>query len=325
MQFLERAATDPVRFGTGLLYCTSFMAATAADLGLRTRARKLAAEAFKHWRSSEEAGQGDASSLVSRIQSYDAASRIGLRFPAVVNRLRSQARAHAPEEHFWFDPRREAPPKDVPEACACQAQSPRGKRKCLNCGQPLERMSATRVWFMCLTTCYCASKLGVRLGACYADVLEWLPHMRGGYRGSKHGLMPFYDSVYAATHVIYTLNDYGKYFLRPQWLPHEYEFLAKHLEHALQLNDPDMVGEFLDSLRAFGLGPEEPALRYAMQYLLDTQNRDGSWGAREGAIDYRRFHATWAAMDGLRDFTWKRPGLSFPAVLPRLKLWAQYT
>jgi hypothetical protein len=326
MGFLERVSQSPRlrdRFGSGLLYCCSFMAVTAAEAGLRARARRLALTGFDSWRRANPLNETgiDSSLVVHFIQAYDAASRLGLRFPRAVSILRRAARAHSPEELLWFDPRREAPPADIPESCDCGALNPRGARRCGSCAARLSRMTAMRAWYLCFTSAYCAGKLGVPLGPRYADAMAWLPYMRR-YRSPRQSVPAFYDSVYAITHVVYTLNDYGRFLLEPEWLPWEYDFLARHLNDAVALDDPDMVGEFLDTLRAFGLPAGEPGLRHATEYLIDSQNPDGSWGAREGTIDYRRFHATWAAIDGLREFRWTRAGVSFPSILPRLKIWA---
>jgi hypothetical protein len=43
-----------------------------------------------------------------------------------------------------------------------------------------------------------------------------------------------------------------------------------------------------------------------VEYLLATQNADGSWGDAEAKDIYRRYHPTWTAIDGLRDYKWKR-------------------
>lgn len=327
MRFLERVSEPSrlrERFGSGLLYCCSFMAVTAADARLRARARRLALLGFRSWRGSNplEGPEIDAHLVTGFIQAYDAASRLGLRYPRALAILRQAARAHAPEDLLWFDPRREAPPSNIPECCECGMLNARGARKCAACSARLSMMTPMRAWYLCFTSAYCAGRLGVPLGPRYADAMAWLPYMRR-YRSPRSGVTAFYDSVYAITHVVYTLNDYGKFLLKPEWLPWEYDFLARHLNDAVSLNDPDMVGEFLDTLRAFGLPAGEPGLRYATEYLLHAQNPDGSWGAREGTIDYRRFHATWAAIDGLRDFRWKTAGLSFPAILPDLRRWAR--
>jgi hypothetical protein len=79
-----------------------------------------------------------------------------------------------------------------------------------------------------------------------------------------------------------------------------------------------MVGEFLDSLLAFGLTHDHPVMRPAVEFLLSRQNRDGSWGDRTADI-YARYHATWAALDGLREYDWRGERLLFPELLPSLE------
>jgi hypothetical protein len=113
------------------------------------------------------------------------------------------------------------------------------------------------------------------------------------------------------------LNDYGRYQLSPRWLPCEFEFLKANLEEAIALDDPDMVGEFMDSLKAFGLANNGPMVRRGTQYLLSGQNADGSWGD-PNEDDCERFHPTWTAVDGLREFAWRGERLSFPNLKPLL-------
>jgi squalene cyclase len=73
------------------------------------------------------------------------------------------------------------------------------------------------------------------------------------------------------------------------------------------------MGEFLDSLRAFGLDFSDRLIRTGIEYLLASQNRDGSWGEQAGVSTYARYHPTWTAIDGLRDYRWEQvlpcPGL----------------
>src|SRR5207248_7122609 len=88
----------------------------------------------------------------------------------------------------------------------------------------------------------------------------------------------FYDTVYSITHVVYTLNDYGRYRLPPRLLPEEFEFLKSNLREAVAQEDADMLGEFMDSLRAFGLSDADAEIRAGTEYLLAHQNADGSWG-----------------------------------------------
>jgi squalene cyclase len=128
----------------------------------------------------------------------------------------------------------------------------------------------------------------------------------------------FREAAYAATHVVYTLNDYGQWRLKPEWLPHEYAFLKTRLEENIHYGDPETLGEFLDTLKSFGLDESDPSIRVGTAYLLSAQNPDGSWGDSGSRDVYQRYHSTWTAIDGLRDYAWQGQRTSFPEVLRSL-------
>jgi hypothetical protein len=170
------------------------------------------------------------------------------------------------------------------------------------------------VWYSSLIETYVGERYGVVLGAPYNDVIRWAPAMRP-YR-ARAGSPDFIPMVFAATHVVYTLNDYSKYRLWPACLPDEFELLKASLPEAIALEDPETVGELLDSLRAFGLTESDPLIRTGMEYVLRTQNSDGSWGDAKSESSYARYHPTWTAVDGLRDYRWTEarcPSVAFPA------------
>lgn len=329
LAYLGRIARHPrrvLRFGSALLYCAAFMASTAADPCVRRRARSIALRGWAAWnlgwRGALEPSSAD--ELSELVHGHCAAQRLGLRFPKRRAWLKRHARRFTTEEFLGWDPRAEPPPRNLREACACGwPNKPRAPR-CGNqeCRAPLPRQGQRRAWCLALTAAYCGERIGVPLGARYRQVLQWLPRLPD-YASPRRGESAFHDAAYAVTHVVYTLNDYGRFQLSPEWLPREYRFLANHLEHALSLDDPDMVGEFLDTLRAFEVPEDHPAIEFGMRYLLSRQNPDGSWGPIENGHDYQRFHTTWAALDGLREFAWEGRGLSFPEALPDLLKWAR--
>jgi hypothetical protein len=74
----------------------------------------------------------------------------------------------------------------------------------------------------------------------------------------------------------------------------------------------------MDSLRSFGLTSRHPLMREGTDYLLARQNPDGSWGDLETENIYQRYHPTWTAMDGLREYRWRGERLSFPKLRPLL-------
>ncbi len=77
-------------------------------------------------------------------------------------------------------------------------------------------------------------------------VLRWLPGMRPYPKAS--------DSVtYAITHTIYILNGYGVYALDRKCYEPEFEYLRAHMSDAIRADDPETTGEFMDTLRAFGM------------------------------------------------------------------------
>jgi len=72
---------------------------------------------------------------------------------------------------------------------------------------------------------YVSGRCGILFGARYPDVLKWLPMMRPYPVSIDENVEFLRDAVYAVTHLVYTLNDYGTYRLRPSWLPREFAYL----------------------------------------------------------------------------------------------------
>lgn len=178
-------------------------------------------------------------------------------------------------------------------------------------------MSRYEVWLVALIRSYIGESYGVILGARYADVLKWLPLMRP-YCGPEND-SDFIWAIYAVTHVVYTLNGYGVYNLSPLWLPHEFEFLRKYFHQPIAMDDPETMGEILDSLKSFGLTSRHSLIRKGEEFILSRQNPDGSWGEVHANDIYERYHPTVAAIDGLRYNSWRGLGLSFESVKPFLE------
>jgi hypothetical protein len=140
------------------------------------------------------------------------------------------------------------------------------------------------------------------------------------YRGARGGAHRDYIwLVYAVTHVVYALNDYGLYRLRPSWLPQEFAFLKANLRQSIADRDPETTGEFLDTLKAFGLTQADPAIRAGMDFVLSRQRSDGSWGAPEEGDCYTPYHATWTAIGGLMDYAFRGERTPYPDALQRAR------
>jgi hypothetical protein len=326
LESIYRAACDAEIFdgyGHDLLICFQTIAATSQDEKLRRMARQMGRERAEAWRRGyptlPEELDGDI--IPHLVFGCNAADRLGVRDPAFKTLLRRAARSFTARDYFWFDAATEPPPSDVPSDCRCGEINPRGQVRCITCRKPLAMQSRYGVWCVALTRTYTGDRYGVKVGARFADVIKWLPVMRP-YQPREPNNRDFSDAIYAVTHVVYTLNGYGHYKLAPQWLPHEFEFLRTSQKEAIALNDADMMGEFLDSLQSFGMDDRDPAIREGIDFLLAAQNPDGTWGDVNDE-EYYRYHATWTAIDGLREHRWRGEGLSFPKLRPLLEGFAQ--
>jgi hypothetical protein len=324
LEFIYKIACDEECFafyGHDLLNCFYFISATSLDPALRRAARKMGRERALVWRREHVTlpRKADAETVSEYIHGSYAAGRLSLRDNAIKEQLRRAARHITARDYLYFDPATEPPPDDATEVCWCGVLNERGRKTCCECRKRLVVINRYKLWYDALIAAYNCERVGVHVGARYAEVLKWLPVMRP-YRGREDGDNPdFYDTLYAITHIVYTLNDYSIYRLSPRWLPQEYTFLKTNLREAIETEDPDMMGEFLDSLKAFGLEDSHPLIRTGMEFLLSRQNEDGSWGDVNAEDIYERYHPTWTAIDGLRQYAWRGERLSFPRLKPMLQ------
>ncbi|MDT4951906.1 MAG: hypothetical protein QOJ02_44 [Acidobacteriota bacterium] len=324
LEFIYEIACDEEHFaawGHDLLNCFYFISATSLDPALRRTARKMGRERALKWRREHSTlpRVANAETISEYIHGIYAAERLGLRDSAIKKQLLEAAKRITAREYLYFDPATEPPPSDATEICWCGFLNERGRKTCRECRRRLVVINRYKLWYDALIAAYNCERVGVHVGARFVEVLKWLPAMRP-YLGRENGDNPdFYDTLYAITHIVYTLNDYSLYRLSPRWLPHEYEFLKTNLREAIEMEDPDMMGEFLDSLKAFGLEDSHPLIRTGMEFLLSRQNEDGSWGDMNAEDIYERYHPTWTAIDGLRQYAWRGERLSFPRLMTMLQ------
>ncbi len=328
LRFIYRTSIDRRNFadyGSDYLWCFYSLSVAVQDEGLSRLARRMGVERARHWRRLHRSvpPDADAGTIADLAFGSDAADSLDVRDERLKEQIRRIAPRFTARDYMLFDPLKEEPPRDVPEECEYDgAMNPRGSKTCHRCQRPLVMRSRYLVWYDALVTAYSGDRFGVKLGAHYADVLGWLPSLRP-YRGDERGAnTDFYDTVYAITHVVYTLNNYSQYRLSPRLLPQEYQFLKENLREAIAQGDADMLGEFMDSLRAFGLKSDDAVIRAGMEYYLSHQNADGSWGEVAAEDIYERYHPTWNAVAGLSEYSWRLgEGLSFPSVRPLLERW----
>jgi len=152
-------------------------------------------------------------------------------------------------------------------------------------------------WYGALIFAFFGDAYGVRLGAHYRDVLQWLPRLRP-YEGHDEDME--FDIFYAITHVIYTVDHYHERSVSGSLLPAELAFLRRKLDEAIDDENPEMVSEALDCLKATGFA-NDPQVQAGIKFLISTQRPDGSWAGDPDDL-YTEYHSAWTGIDGLRDY-----------------------
>jgi hypothetical protein len=309
------------QYGFDYLGCFHCLASTSKDRELRKKALHFGRERAHEWRrrNAKVPRKHDADDIANLVFGSYAAHSLGLPDGQLKLDLRKAAANFTAVDYYYFDPAKEPPPADVPEECHCGASNPRGRKTCRDCKRRLTMMTRYAVWQDAVIRTYTGERYGVRLGAPFAEVIKWLPSTHPYPAFVDADDREFFDAIYAVTHVVYSLNGYSCYQLSPRWLPAEYSFLKQNLTRAIAMNDPETMGEFLDALKSFGLDEDHPLIRKGVDFLLATQNPDGSWGDVDADNIYGRYHPTWTAVDGLREYAWRGRRLCFPKVAPLLK------
>lgn len=326
LAFIYATAAVPKNFaeyGHDYLWCFCEIARTSADPELRRIAGRLGHELARQWRGEHRqvgraVGADEIYELVSGSQGADC---LGVPDEPVKQAIRQAAGRLNAEEVLGFDPAKEPPPGNIPKPCPkCGAESPRGSRICRRCGTGLVMWDRYAVLCDALIVAYTGDRYGMRLGGSFADVVQWLPRMLPYPAPNDADDSAYRHAAYAITHVVYAFNDYGWFRLRPEWFPREFEFLRSHFTHSIATEDPELLGEYMDTLKSFGVTQSDPLMAAGIRFLLARQNPDGSWGDMGETDVYNRYHPTWTAIDGLRDYSWQGEGLSIPAALRRAHL-----
>jgi hypothetical protein len=305
--FLSRAICDQQAFETyGFDYLFSLLISlNSRDAIIRRRAQELGHTLSHKWvvQYSSVPRDADADTMTELVFGSLSVRQFGL--PDSLNSsLLAAASDFSPREHFWFDPAVEPPPDDVPEVCECGDCNDRGDTSCRTCAETLQARSRYEVWLVAMIRSYLGERYGVKLGAHYSDVLKWIPHMRP-YPGPDNET-DFRWSIYAITHIVYTLNEYNTYWLDRRWLPEEFDALSKNLDAFIEMDDPETVGEILDSLKSFRVKSSSTLLQRGIRFLLSCQNPDGSWGDPDDFDEpYDWHHVTIAALGGLDEYAWQ--------------------
>src|SRR5262245_26104311 len=125
-----------------------------------------------------------------------------------------------------------------------------------------------------------------RFGLAKPDFLAAVPMAKGIMAQRTPAAKVSHDGAYDLTHEVFVAFDYGGQHtavgLTPGDRVYAAEVLPELLQRSLGARDPDLAGELISCLRYPG-HRASPACRPGLDYLLDNQNSNGSWG------DYERY------------------------------------
>ena len=325
LEFINQSASKPGNFNdwaSDYTYCFYSIAATSRDPELKAAAAKLAPIYAHKWAAMRATVPPDASlgEVCDRVFGWLSAALAGEDDRAIKPKLREAVARFKPVDFLLFDPKKEPPPDDVPAACPYDHhEDPRGTKVCSKCGRKLPMRTRYDVWLDAIITAYSGDRYGIELGGTLHDVLQWMPKMRPYPVRGQASNREYLDALYSLTHAVYALNDYGRYQLPHDLLPQELAYLKANLPQAIAMHDPETMGEFLDTLKAFGLDYSDEVIRTGVTYLLDTQRPDGTWSAATEKDAYTLYHSAWTAIDGLKNCCGYGTQLSFPELRPMLE------
>lgn len=291
------------------------------DVAIRKRSREVGRYLSRKWVAEHPTvpPEADADTITELVFGSLSSHAFGVDH-SLKPSIQAAASQFSAEQYFWFDPIIEPPPNDVPEDCECGGCNNRGDKRCRSCGETLEMRSRYEVWLLGLIRSYLGERYGVTLGAKYSDVLSWRHHLRPYPRPGDPAELDFIWSIYAITHIVYTLNDYNLYRVDPRLLPDEFESLLNSLETFISMEDPETVGEIVDCLKAFKLNVRNPLMQRGVRYLLSCQNPDGSWGELDVDDIYSCHHTTLTALNGLDEYQWRRTNAHLLAKLDLISI-----
>ncbi len=318
LRFLEQVAENPDHFkayGHDLMWAFYSLSEAASNKEFKREARAIGERMAKRWRVvyPKLPPNPNSDTVYFYLSGSLTADLLGASDPAMKRDIELTSRRYGPEDFLLFDPSYEPIPHDHPEDCQrCKSRNARGVKACRKCGAKLTSKDPFDILFDALITTYAGQRYGVPLGADLEDITRWIPAMRPYPRQSNASV------TYTITHIVYVLNDYSRYKLKPEWLPQEFAYLKSHAQETINTKDPETLGEYIDSLQAFGIPDTDPVVKRGIDFLLEHQNADGSWGDLNEKDIYTRYHTTWTGIGGVMAYNWKGEGVTNAEALRRI-------
>lgn len=133
------------------------------------------------------------------------------------------------------------------------------------------------------------------------DILHHMGSLRPYRSVDDIGHSSFMGQAYFVTHLIFVMSDWGAHRLDPSLFAEEVVFIISNIETAIRLGDPELVGEFIHSLRILGASDADYAVRRGVGYLLQKERSlkgKGSW-VKPNRPFYQVYHSIYCAIIGL--------------------------
>lgn len=115
----------------------------------------------------------------------------------------------------------------------------------------------------------------------------------------------FISECYFVTHKVFTRTAWCKYCLNPSEWKNEKDFLIFYIGRIIQLQDIELLGEFIQTLKCLGISEEENVLKNALQFLMSKYDRkNGGWLTNTDTFE-SKYHATICAVGALLQHNFK--------------------
>ena len=144
---------------------------------------------------------------------------------------------------------------------------------------------------------------------CFAEVASNLPLARCYQRIDELGHNFYKLQCYYLTHLIYVFSDWGQHCLCRQLYAEEFEFIVRNMKFAIYLDDPEIVGEFIQCLKIMQVTKRSdpliwPLIEMGYKYLVAKEEKGGKKGmwVSDRETLYNRYHSSYCAAIGILDY-----------------------
>jgi len=141
-------------------------------------------------------------------------------------------------------------------------------------------------------------------------VISVLPQMYPYLPKEQLGVDLFKQQCYFVTHLILVLSKYGRLRLPHHLFRAEYKLLYQNMQTIVDMNDPELVGEFVDCLAILGATERDLTVLLGRRYLLKLEidrGGNGRWTDTDAHF-YRHYHTSWCGVVGLMEHAFSGNG-----------------